>query len=253
MSGQKITRTALLLGVLLADALAGTSSGQAATVRCAGSHPRTLAVVARITASNLPRLTDGRASRCRVVRATVAAIRRAFKQTGTLPARVRVTETNWSAGTWTVRYMETDVSGVRYIKVRASRGTRSVRTITTQLINLQSGSPPPAELTIRDLRVGHGPVIRRRDTLTTHFIGCAWSTGTCFDASRDRGQPFSFDVGAGQVIRGWDEGLVGMHAGGRRLLILPPNYAYGQAGSPPAIKPGETLVFAVDALRVRHP
>jgi hypothetical protein len=56
-----------------------------------------------------------------------------------------------------------------------------------------------------------------------------------------------------QVIRGWDEGLVGMRAGGRRLLILPPNYAYGEAGSPPAIKPGETLVFVVDALRVRHP
>jgi peptidylprolyl isomerase len=143
------------------------------------------------------------------------------------------------------------VSGVRYIAVRASRGTRPLRTITTQLINLPSGSPPPAELTIRDLRIGHGAVIRPRNLVTTHFIGCAWSTGSCFDASRDRG-PFSFRVGDGQVIRGWDEGLVGMRAGGRRLLILPPDYAYGDAGSPPAIKPGETLVFTVDALRVRH-
>jgi peptidylprolyl isomerase len=140
---------------------------------------------------------------------------------------------------------------VRYVKVRARRGVRRIRTITTQLIELPSGALPP-DLTLRDLRVGRGPVIRKRDLVTTHYIGCAWSTATCFDASRDRAQSFEFRVGAGEVIRGWDEGLVGMRAGGRRLLILPPKYAYGAAGSPPAVKPGETLVFVVDALRVRH-
>jgi peptidylprolyl isomerase len=101
--------------------------------------------------------------------------------------------------------------------------------------------------------VGHGPAIGRRDTMTMRFIGCVWSTGMCLELGRDRLQPFSFEVGAGQVIDGLDEGLVGMHAGGRRLLILPPSYAYGEAGAPPAIEPGETLVFVVDALHVRHP
>ena len=243
-----VTGLVVLAGVFLA----GASSASAATVSCTGSHPRTLAVVGRITARDLPRLTDRRASPCRVARATVAAIRRAFKQTGTLPAQVRVAQSDWSAGSWTVRYAETDVAGVRYVKVRARRGVRRVRTITTQLIDLPSGTLPP-DFTVRDLQVGRGPVVRKRDLVTTHYIGCAWSTATCFDASRDRAQTFEFRVGAGEVIRGWDEGLVGLRAGGRRLLILPPKYAYGEAGSPPAVKPGETLVFVVDALRVRHP
>jgi peptidylprolyl isomerase len=238
---RRVTRIVWLAAVLLTS----TSSARAATVSCAGSHPRTLAVVARTTARDLPRLTDGRASRCRVAHAAVAAIRHAFKQTGTLPARVRVAQASWSAGAWAVRYAETDVAGVRYIAARASRGTR---TIATQLIDLPRGSPPPASLTTTDLRVGRGRLVRRHDRLVTHFIGFAWSTATFLDSSRDRGQSFEFRLGAGQVIRGWDEGLVGMRTGGRRLLILPPRFAYGDAGNPPAIKPGETLVFVVDAL-----
>ena len=252
MAGRKLTRIGLM-GLLLAAAPVGTGSARAATVECAGSHPRTLAVVARIRASNLPRLTDARASRCRVMRATVAAIRDAFAQTGALPPQISVAGKDWSAGTWAVRYTETDVAGVRYITVRANRGIRSIRTITTQLIQLPDGAPPPAALTTRDLRIGRRRVVRRRSLLTTHYLACAWSTGRCFDASRDRRQPFTFRVGDGQVIRGWEEGLPGMSAGGRRLLILPPRYAYGAIGSPPAIKPHETLVFVVDALRVRRP
>jgi peptidylprolyl isomerase len=231
---------------------AGAGSASAATVRCAGTHPRTLAVVARIRATGLPRLTDRRASRCRVAHATVAAVRRAFKDTGALPARIRVGAPEWSAGTWSVRYTETDVAGVRYIAMRATRGARRVRTIAAQLIELPGGRSPAPDFTVRDLRRGRGPVVERRERLKTHYIGCAWSTATCFDASRDRGQPFEFRVGSGDVIRGWDEGLVGMRAGGRRLLILPPKYAYGQDGAPPAVTPGETLVFVVDALRVRR-
>jgi peptidylprolyl isomerase len=108
---------------------------------------------------------------------------------------------------------------------------------------------PPAELVIRDVKKGKGPKAKAGDTLTMQYVGISWSTGEQFDASWDAGQPFPFQLGGGMVIPGWDEGMVGMQKGGRRLLVIPPDKAYGPSGSGP-IGPNETLVFAVDLVEI---
>ena len=79
-------------------------------------------------------------------------------------------------------------------------------------------------------------------------MGVNYSNGKEFDSSFDSGQPFTFTLGAGEVIPGWDEGVEGMKVGGRRQLIIPPRLAYGAEGSPPAIGPNETLIFVIDLL-----
>jgi peptidylprolyl isomerase len=108
---------------------------------------------------------------------------------------------------------------------------------------------PPTELVIRDIVKGKGPKAKAGDTLTMQYVGTAWSNGQQFDASWDAGQPFPFQLGAGMVIPGWDSGMVGMQKGGRRLLVIPPDMAYGPSGSGP-IGPNETLVFVVDLLAI---
>jgi peptidylprolyl isomerase len=109
------------------------------------------------------------------------------------------------------------------------------------------GDPPP-ELVIRDIVKGKGPGAKAGDDLSMQYVGTSWSTGQQFDASWDRGaQPFTFPLGGGQVIPGWDEGIVGLRKGGRRLLIIPPDMGYGPNGTPDGtIAPNETLVFVVD-------
>jgi peptidylprolyl isomerase len=108
---------------------------------------------------------------------------------------------------------------------------------------------PPAEPGSSDLRRGDGRTARRGDTLVVDYVGAAWTTGREVDSSWDN-QPFRFRLGAGEVIEGWDRGLRGMREGGRRRLIIPPGFAYGAEGSPPSIRPDETLVFVVDLIRV---
>jgi len=110
---------------------------------------------------------------------------------------------------------------------------------------------PPRRLEKEDIVRGKGPAAKAGDTLTVHYAGVSFSTGEEFDASWNSGQPFTFPLGAGQVIPGWDKGLVGMKKGGRRLLTIPPELAYGPAGQPPVIGPNETLVFVVDLLKIR--
>jgi peptidylprolyl isomerase len=109
---------------------------------------------------------------------------------------------------------------------------------------------PPAELVTEDVVKGQGPKAKPGDTLTMQYVGVSWSTNQEFDASWDRGEPFPFQLGAGMVIPGWDEGMVGMRRGGRRLLVIPPEMGYGPQGSPPAIGPNETLVFVVDLEKI---
>jgi peptidylprolyl isomerase len=107
-----------------------------------------------------------------------------------------------------------------------------------------SGQPPP-ELVVKDIVRGKGPKAKAGDQLTMQYVGTSWSNGEQFDASWDSGQPFPFELGAGMVIPGWDQGMVGMRKGGRRLLVIPPDLGYGPAGSGP-IGPNETLIFVVD-------
>ncbi|MGP0110070.1 MAG: FKBP-type peptidyl-prolyl cis-trans isomerase [Acidimicrobiales bacterium] len=109
---------------------------------------------------------------------------------------------------------------------------------------------PPTQLESKDLIVGTGPAAKPGDEVTVQYVGVAYSSKQQFDASWDRGQPFQFVLGEGQVIKGWDEGVVGMQVGGRRELIIPPNQAYG-ANSPSAgIAPNDTLIFIVDLLKI---
>ena len=86
--------------------------------------------------------------------------------------------------------------------------------------------------------------------VTVHYVGVSFATQKQFDASWDAGEPFSFVLGQGGVIQGWDEGVPGMKVGGRRQLVIPPELVYGAQGSPPVIGPNETLVFVVDLLSV---
>ena len=110
---------------------------------------------------------------------------------------------------------------------------------------------PPTELQITDEVVGDGPEATPGSTVSTHYVGVAWSTGDEFDASYNRGAPLDFRVGVGQVIAGWDQGITGMRVGGRRRLVIPPHLGYGARGAGGAIGPNETLIFVVDLVGVR--
>ncbi len=107
---------------------------------------------------------------------------------------------------------------------------------------------PPKKLVVTELKKGTGAEAKAGDEVTVQYVGVDYKTGKQFDASWDRGEPFTFTLGAGEVIPGWDKGVVGMKVGGRRELVIPPGLAYGPAGAPPAIAPNATLVFVIDLL-----
>ena len=107
---------------------------------------------------------------------------------------------------------------------------------------------PPRRLVKEDIVKGKGAPAKPGDTLTVQYVGVTFSTGEEFDASWDRGQPYNLALGRGNVIQGWDRGLVGMRKGGRRMLTIPPELAYGTQGYPPLIGPNETLVFVIDLI-----
>jgi peptidylprolyl isomerase len=113
------------------------------------------------------------------------------------------------------------------------------------------GNVAATDLVIEDLKPGDGAPAKAGDTISAHYVGVAHSTGEEFDASWNRGAPLDFRLGVGQVIKGWDDGIVGMLVGGRRKLTIPANLAYGDQGAGGAIKPGETLIFVVDLVDVR--
>ena len=112
------------------------------------------------------------------------------------------------------------------------------------------GGEPPAELRIRDIWVGEGAEAKPGQNVSVHYVGVAFSSGEEFDASWNRGSAFTFPLGGGRVIAGWDQGVAGMKVGGRRELVIPPHLGYGDRGAGGAIKPGETLIFVVDLLAV---
>jgi peptidylprolyl isomerase len=108
--------------------------------------------------------------------------------------------------------------------------------------------PPPTKLEKKDLIVGTGTEAKDGDTVTVNYVGVLYKNGKVFDASWKRKEPFQFKLGQGQVIKGWDEGVVGMKVGGRRELVIPSELAYGKSGSPPTIPANAPLVFVVDLL-----
>ncbi len=110
------------------------------------------------------------------------------------------------------------------------------------------GGAVPTTLTVQDLTVGTGPGAKVGDTLTVDYRGALYP-GAEFDNSYDRGQPFPVPLGRGRVIAGWDEGLVGMKAGGKRLLVIPADKGYGPGGQGP-IPPNATLRFVVELHKI---
>ncbi|MDR6990700.1 FKBP-type peptidyl-prolyl cis-trans isomerase [Luteimonas sp. 3794] len=142
----------------------------------------------------------------------------------------------------------------------------TLRPITVLLLVLLAacGGPPPytggdvAELERIDVSLGAGEVARAGDEIAVHYTGWLYdrnapdTRGTKFDSSRDRGRPFVFELGAGRVIRGWDEGVVDMRVGGMRELHIPAWLGYGANGAGNAIPPGASLVFEVELLEIRR-
>lgn len=111
-------------------------------------------------------------------------------------------------------------------------------------------APPPKKLVVKDLEEGTGAEAKAYDVVAVQYVGVDYKTGQEFDSSWSRGEPFSFNLGGEEVIRGWDQGLRGMKVGGRRELIIPPDLAYGEAGTG-SIPPNETLVFVVDLVSIQ--
>ena len=105
-------------------------------------------------------------------------------------------------------------------------------------------------LQLDDVKVGTGAEATAGKSVTVHYVGTL-TNGSKFDSSRDRGQGFSFRLGAGQVIQGWDQGVAGMKVGGVRKLTIPPALGYGSRGFPPVIPPDSTLIFEVELLDVK--
>ncbi|HEY1042154.1 MAG TPA: FKBP-type peptidyl-prolyl cis-trans isomerase [Candidatus Paceibacterota bacterium] len=117
-------------------------------------------------------------------------------------------------------------------------------------LSLAPGEPLPTDLVITDVVVGSGPEATPGQMVTVNYVG-ALPDGTIFDASANHGQPFAFQLGAGQVIRGWDEGVAGMKVGGKRRLVIPPDMAYGNQAVGGVIPANATLLFEVELLAVQ--
>ncbi len=123
-------------------------------------------------------------------------------------------------------------------------------------LDKKPGIPKPkgkagTKLVVKDLVAGEGEAAKSGDALTVRYVGVSYSTGKEFDASwKTDENMFPFTLGQGAVIQGWDDGIVGMKPGGRRELVIPADLGYGEQGSPPDIKGGETLVFVVDLLKI---
>jgi peptidylprolyl isomerase len=118
-------------------------------------------------------------------------------------------------------------------------------------VEIPDGQAPSYQLELEDIVVGAGEEAGSGKIVDVHYVGIAWSDGSEFDASYDRGSVFSFTLGKQQVIAGWDQGVAGMRVGGRRRITIPPMLAYGKRGAGGVIGPDETLVFVVDLMAVR--
>lgn len=137
----------------------------------------------------------------------------------------------------------------------STRATQSHAADTTK--SSSASSTPAAQLSITDVKVGTGKEAKAGQTVIVHYTGWLYDEnsadhhGQKFDSSRDRGQPFSFPLGAGRVIKGWDQGVSGMKEGGQRTLVIPSELAYGSRGAGGVIPPNATLVFDVELISVQ--
>jgi FKBP-type peptidyl-prolyl cis-trans isomerase len=134
----------------------------------------------------------------------------------------------------------------------ASTADQNSQDIQKQLEELQKQQQAQkgAKVEKTDIKVGDGEEAVDGKKVTVHYTGTLKSDGSKFDSSLDRGEPFSFNLGAGEVIKGWDQGVAGMKVGGKRKLVIPAALAYGESSPSPAIPPNSDLVFEVELLKV---
>lgn len=117
------------------------------------------------------------------------------------------------------------------------------------VVDVPSG-PPPTQLETIDLIEGSGPEAKAGDNVSVQYVLVDYKSGKEIESSWERNEPLPFTLGSNAVIPGWEQGVEGMKVGGRRELIIPPELAYGSAGSPPVIKPNATLIFVVDMVAI---
>ncbi len=117
-------------------------------------------------------------------------------------------------------------------------------------VSTSTDATPAAGLKIEDTKVGTGPAAKSGDTLLMHYVGTL-TDGKKFDSSRDRGEPLEFTLGIGQVIKGWDQGVLGMKVGGQRKLTIPPELGYGARGAGSSIPPNATLIFEIELVEIK--
>jgi peptidylprolyl isomerase len=137
--------------------------------------------------------------------------------------------------------------------VKSGEAAVAVKTPTSGPLSTEPKVTPPAgaapsKLVVKDLIIGTGPEAKAGQQVTVNYVGVLFHGGKEFDASWKRNEPFTFALGKGAVIPGWDQGVAGMKVGGRRELVIPAPLAYGAKGSPPTIPPNAPLVFVIDLL-----
>lgn len=145
------------------------------------------------------------------------------------------------------------ISLIAVIILKSSAGGKPLPTPTPTLATMEpTNSPtstPSSSLKIEDVKVGAGTLAENGDLVTVNYVGTL-TNGQKFDSSYDRNEPFKFTLGQGEVIKGWDQGVLGMKVGGKRRLTIPPDLGYGAAGAGGVIPPNATLIFEVELLDV---
>lgn len=132
----------------------------------------------------------------------------------------------------------------------ANPSPESIKTENTKMDTNTNQSSESGKLIIEDIKLGDGREAKSGDTVVMHYSGTL-TNGTKFDSSYDRNQPFTTQIGVGQVIKGWDEGVPGMKIGGKRKLTIPPDLGYGASGAGGVIPPNATLIFEVELLDIK--
>lgn len=139
------------------------------------------------------------------------------------------------------------IIGIAFLVV--SYDPKSPQNISQNQLSVSPSTTMIQELKIEDLTVGTGPEVKSGDTISIHYLGTL-ENGTKFDSSYDRKSPFETQIGVGQVIKGWDQGVVGMKVGGKRRLTIPPELGYGSQEIPGIIPANSTLIFEVELVKI---